>query len=80
MKLKELRKLIREEIETSVGSESDRYYNQYLTQTNPTNISPAKLADALVEAGLVKDEWTDLSGKKASSELGFKIKAILDSL
>lgn len=37
------------------------------------DINPVKLADALVAAGVIKDDYTDLSGQKASSHLAFII-------
>ena len=41
---------------------------------------PMKIADALVAAGVIKDDYTNLSGKKASSKLGFIIEKIMKSV
>jgi len=43
-------------------------------------INPAALADVLVQAGVIKDEYTDLSGQKASSKLAFIVKKAVDKV
>ena len=40
-------------------------------------VSSVGLADKLVSLGVIKDEFTDLSGKKASSKLSFMIDGIM---
>lgn len=45
-----------------------------------SRINPMEIAEELVKSGVIKDNYTDLSGKHASSELGFMVKAILDKL
>lgn len=42
--------------------------------------SPVEFAEKLVQAGVIKDEFTDLSGKNASSQLSFIVLEIMKSL
>jgi hypothetical protein len=41
-------------------------------------MSPVAFADSLVAAGVIKDEFTDLSGEKASSKLAFIVEDIIN--
>ena len=47
---------------------------------NESYISPVKMADELVKAGVINKDYTDLSGKKASSKLSFIISKIMDDI
>lgn len=42
-------------------------------------VSPVEFAEKLVQAGVIKDEFTDLSGKNASSQLSFIVYDIMKS-
>lgn len=66
MKSSQLRQIIKEEI--------------LKTLTEGSSVDPMALADALVQKGLVKDEWVYIPGKRAHASLGFEVKEILDSL
>lgn len=63
MKKSELQKLIKEEVQKVLKE----------------GITPMSLANELVAADLVKDEYLDMRGK-ASSKLGFILKDILTKL
>jgi hypothetical protein len=43
-------------------------------------INPVMLANELASLGIIKDEYLDLSGKKASSSLAFMINDIMDKI
>lgn len=43
-------------------------------------ISAVDIANELVNSGVIKEEYTDLSGKKASSNLAFIVRDILNKL
>jgi hypothetical protein len=43
-------------------------------------ISAVDIANELVNMGVIKDEYTDLSGKKASSNLAFIIRDVFNKL
>lgn len=43
-------------------------------------INSVKLADALVASGVIKEEYTDISGVKSSSKLAFIINDILNKI
>lgn len=45
---------------------------------NPSRLNYVKLADALVNSGVVKDEFTDLSGVKSSTHLVHIIKKAVE--